>query len=217
MLARYKPFIVCLATLLAICFAAKFASEAQAERSRTQERESAPKESSIRHREFERFRQFARRHGVEDMSEEDIHEIVELVRAWKMMKEVGLAEEESLRFLDLRREMREKAAEIAEQREQVQETLEELVGDPEATDDEIARRLKALEGIEERDTALRRQYEKRMVEGLSVRQRAKLKLFTSHFDRDVRRRLIQRIRERREGRSQGRRRGSSEGRPGRRR
>ena len=216
MLARYRPFIVCLATLLAICFAAKFASEAQAEHSRAQERESAPRESSIRHQEFERFRQFAKRHGVEDMSEEGIGEIVELVRAWRMIKEVGLAEEESLRFLDLRREMREKTAEIAEQREPVQDTLEELVGDSEATDDEIAKRLKALEEIEERDTALRRQYEKRMVEGLSVRQRAKLKLFTSHFDRDVRRRLIQRIRERREGRSQGRRRGS-EGRPERRR
>jgi hypothetical protein len=184
-----------------VCVTVCLAAEAQREEGRG--RESEPEEQP-RGEEWGEFREFAGRHGGEDLRELEIPEIIELVRAWRMIKEVGLTEEESARFLDLRRKRREKRAELAEQRRQAQDELRKLVDDPQSTDDAIATQLKALETIEERRAALRRQRERTTAEGLSVRQRAKLKLFRYHFDRHVRERLIQHIEERRERGREGR-------------
>ncbi len=200
MLGRCRPLALCLVIVLAVCFAVCLAAEAQRERPEGRGREAEPEERSIPREEWEGFGEFARRHGGKDVREQEIPEIIELVRAWRMMKEVGLTEEESVRFLDLRREMREKRAELAEQRERARDELRELVDDPQSTDDAIAKQLKALQKIEESRAALRRQHEKTTAEGLSVRQQAELRLFRYHFDRHVRERLIQYIEERRDER-----------------
>jgi len=197
MLGRCRLFTVCLAIILAVCFAVCLAAEAQRERPEGRGRESARDE-------WEDFHEFARRHGGQDLRELEIPEIIELVRAWRMMEEVGLTEEESVKLLNLRRQIRHKAAELAEQRERARDELKELLDDPQSTDDAIAAQLKALENIEEERAALRRERNRTMPEGLSVRQRAKFELFRYHFNRHVRERLIRYIEERRERRREDR-------------
>jgi Spy/CpxP family protein refolding chaperone len=215
MLGRCRPFAVCLAIVLAVCFTACVAAEAQRERPEGRGRESEREERTIPRDEWEGFREFARRHGGKDVREQEIPEIIELVRAWRMMKEVGLTEEESAKLFGLRREIRRKAAELAEQRERARDELRKLVDDPQTTNEAIAAQLKALEKIEERRAALRSERESTMPERLSVRQQAKFKLFSYHFDRHVRERLIQHIEERREREREdrpGERRGDRDGR-----
>lgn len=197
MLGGCRLFNVCLAIILAVCFAACLAAEAQRERPEGRGQESERDE-------WEDFHEFARRRSDKDVREQEIPEIIELVRAWRMIKEVGLTEEESVKLLALRREIRNKRAELAEQRERARDELRKLVGDPQSTDDVIAKHLKVLEKLEESCAALRRERENTMPGRLTVRQRAKFELFRYHFDRHVRERLIRYIEERRARREENR-------------
>jgi hypothetical protein len=98
--------------------------------------------------------------------------------------------------------MKQEAAKIGKHREEAERELRKLLEDPETEDELILEKLKALRSFGGEYVALRREYEAKMVEGLTVRQRAKLELFKSRFEKDMRR-LIHRVGRGRGGRDRG--------------
>jgi len=193
----YRLFVASLMILVAAYSAPQFTGGAAAQPTSTEESRVAPPKRPMPPREEDRFRQFVERHRDTKLNKENLTQLIELVRAWRMMQEVGLTEEQSLKFLHLRREMKEQAGKIAKQRERAQRELKKLLDDPQAEDATIARQIETLERIEEKGHALFREHEKKMLSELTVRQQAKLKLFKIGFERDMRG-LIEHIKERHE-------------------
>ena len=190
MRSKYRRFVTCLATTLALFCVLQLAGKALAQDSPDPEpgaapawRHGAPPGLDRFHRFADRFRDGAQK------NKEELAELIELVRAWRMMKEVGLSEEETLRTLKLGREMKGQAGKIRKQREHALRELKKLVDDPGAKDEAIAKQLQNIERIDDRQRKLVREYERRMRSGLTVRQQAKRELFKTRFEGDLRRHI----------------------------
>jgi hypothetical protein len=139
---------------------------------------------------FERFQEFAKRfRDGTHKNKEELAELIEVVRAWRMMKEVGLSEEQTLAALKLGRELKTHAGKIKKQREQALHELEKLLDDPDAKDAAIAKQLQRIDQLDERHRKLMRDYERRVRSGLTVRQQAKRELFKTRFEGDLRKHI----------------------------
>ena len=192
---RYGALAVCLAFILATLCGPQLAVNAAAQDKPVQPaRRVAPPQRHGRQAGFERFNAFAERLRTRvNEEEEDLAELIELVRAWRMMKEVGLSEEEALKMLKLGREMKTQSGQVAQQRKRVMLGLKKLLDDPETEDEVIKKELQKLDRLDERQRRIAREYERRMGAGLTVRQQAKLRLFKTRFEGDMRR-LIEFVR-----------------------
>ncbi len=185
---RYKRLAVCLAIVLAVSSTLQFAVNAAAQdESAPPPRAASPKRHG-RHPGFERFNAFAERfRSGAEKGEEDLAELIELVRAWRMMKEVELSEEEALKMFKLGREMKREFGQVGEQRKRVMLGLKRLLDDPDSKDEAIKKELEKLDRLDERQRRVAREYERKMEAGLTVRQQAKLRLFKTRFEGDMRR------------------------------
>ena len=191
---RYRPLAVRLAIMLVMLCAPPFAVNTVAQDRPVEQPEVAPPQRHGRQGGFERFSALAERLRTRAKEEEeDLAELIELVRAWRMMKEVGLSEEEALNMLKLGREMKRQSGQVAQQRKRVLLELGKLLDDPDAEDEAIKKQLDKLERINERQRKLVSDYERKMLDGLTVRQQAKFQLFKTRFERDIRR-LIELVR-----------------------
>jgi len=204
MMNRHKLWLTSGVTVVAICLAVQLTGQAIAEEKPDRPRPEpgfAPPPLSPGPPGLPqgpgRFDAFMGRHLGSDMDKKDVEELLHVVRAWRMMKEVGLTEEQTLKFLNLERKMKEESAKLGKEREQVQRDLLKLVEDPKSDDAAITKQLQALEQLEQKQLEVLRESDQKMRGDLTVRQRAKLKLFRVRFERDMRR-LIEHVRERQE-------------------
>jgi len=185
---RYKSFAICLVIMLAAFCTLHLAANAAAQDESAPRPRVAPPKRHGRQAGFERFNAFAERlRTTAEKEEEDLAELIELVRAWRMMKEVGLSEEDTLKMLKLGREMKRQNGQIGEQRKRVMLGLKRLLDDPDAKDEAIKKELEKIDRLDERQRRVAREYERRMQAGLTVRQQAKLRLFRTRFEGDMRR------------------------------
>lgn len=132
--------------------------------------------------------------GAEQISDRELNELIEQVMAARLAKTLGLNDEQTVlmvrRFSDYKQE-------LSTMKKQRQELIKELREGVKAglDDGQIEARLQALI---EKDSALiefKRSVYERAAEGLTVSQRAKLYMFLTEFDSEMRR-LVQRARER---------------------
>jgi hypothetical protein len=185
---KYAVLAVCLAMTLATLYTLQCAANAAAQDESAPPPGAAPPKRHGRQPGLERFNAFAQRLRTRaDQGEEDLTELMELVRAWRMMKEVGLSEEEALNMLKLGREMKRQIGQLGEQRKRVMLGLTKLLDNPDAKDESIKKELQKLDRIDERQRRIAREYERKMEAGLTVRQQAKLRLFKTRFEGDMRR------------------------------
>jgi len=186
---RYRSLAICLAFVLATLCAPQFPVNAATQDKPVQPpRRVAQKQRRRPQARWDRFNEFAQRLRVRAKEEqEDLAELIELVRAWRMMKEVGLSEEQALKMLKLGREMRKQSGQVAEQRKRVMLGLNRLLNDPDAKDGAIKKELEKLDRLEEKQRRIAREHDRRMRAGLTVRQQAKLQLFKTRFEGDMRR------------------------------
>ena len=186
---RYRSFLRCLAAIVAIVCAPQLAVQAVAQDRPVPEPRVTPPQRHGPPRGIERFRSFAERFRGGERDEDDLAELIELVAAWKMMKEVELSEEQTLKMLKLGREMREQGGKIKKQRERLLRELNKLLDNPDAKNEAIARQLQKLEHMDERRRRLVREYERKMRSGLTLREQAKLLIFKTRYEGEMRRRI----------------------------
>jgi hypothetical protein len=96
-------------------------------------------------------------------------------------------------MLKLGREMKTQSGQVAQQRKRVMLGLKKLLDDPETEDKAINKEIQKLDRLDEKQRRIAREYERRMGAGLTVRQQAKLQLFKTRFEEDMRR-LIEFVR-----------------------
>jgi hypothetical protein len=182
--------IAYLATALAFLGALQVAREACAQQPPEPEPGVAPVPHHGPPPGLERFQEFAERfRDGAHKNKEEIAELIEVVRAWRMMKEVGLSEEQTLAALKLGRELKTHAGKIRNQQEQALRELKKLLDNPDTKDEAIAKQLQKIEQLDERHRRVMRDYERRMRSGLTVRQQAKRELFKTRFEGDLRRHI----------------------------
>lgn len=183
-----RVFTVCLAVMLAIVCVPQFAANAAAPAKPVTQPSVAQKHRRRTQARWERFNEFAQRLRIKAKEEEeDLAELIELVRVWRMMKEVGLSEEQALEMLKLGREVKKESGKVAEQRKRAMLGLRRLLDDPDTSDQAIKKELEKLDDLEERQRRIAREHDRRMRAGLTVRQQAKLQLFRTRFEGDIRR------------------------------
>jgi|GEM_PF-6517261 len=185
-----RLLITCLITALAFLCTLGLTREACAQQRPEPEPTDAPVWRHGPPPGLERFQEFAKRfRDGAHKNKEELAELIEVVRAWRMMKEVGLSEEQTLAALKLGRELKAHGGKIKKQREQALEELKKLLDDPDTKDAAIAKQLRRIEQLDERHRKLMRDYERRMRSGLTVRQQAKRELFKTRFEGDLRRHI----------------------------
>jgi len=185
-----RSLITYLVTALAFLCMLEVAREACAQQPPEPEPPDAPLRRPGPPPGFERLRESVQRfRDGAHKSKEELAELIELVRAWRMMKEVGLSEEQTLAALKLGRELKTHVAKIKKQRERALQELKKLLDDPDTKDAAIAKQLDRIEQLDERHRKLMRDYERRMRSGLTIRQQAKRELFKTRFERDLRRHI----------------------------
>jgi len=132
--------------------------------------------------------------GIDQISDRELDELVEQVMAARLAKALGLNDEQTVLMV---RRFGEYKQELSTMKRQRQELLKELREAIKAglDDAQIESRHHALI---EKDSALiefKRSVYERAAEGLTISQRAKLYVFLSDFDNEMRR-LVQHARER---------------------
>ena len=158
------------------------ARDDEPERDEPQEREGRRRRPPSEFR--ERFR-----------SEEDIRELIEVVRVWRMSRELDLSEEQALRLLMITDKHREAIGEMRDQKRRVIDELREAL-DEGKSGSEIETLIGRVDEIGVRMAHAEGEHHKQLLDGLSPEQKARFYVFRPQFDRDVRE-TIRRIMERR--------------------
>jgi vacuolar-type H+-ATPase subunit I/STV1 len=121
-------------------------------------------------------------------------ELLEQIMMARVTQEVGLNDEQTVLLLRRFNATRERMAQLRKERAAAIKELRELVNkDKENT--EVEAKLQALMNIDERLASTRREAYDQVSAGLTPWQRAKLYIFTSEFESELRA-VVQRARER---------------------
>lgn len=131
---------------------------------------------------------------LKDMSESDARELVETYRLTRLTEILDLSEEQTVVMVRQFREFREERDALMKHRFQLLKELKEVM---KTTKDsaQIEEKIAALSDAELKMSDLRRETFKKTGENLTSEQRAKLFIFMSEFEGDVRR-MIYQIRQR---------------------
>jgi hypothetical protein len=135
--------------------------------------------------------------NIEDMSDKDAREMVEMYRLTKLAEILKLNDEQTVVMVKNFREMREKRENVFKERMALMQQLKDAVQNKQG-DAVIEEKLTSLMETEAAYGEVRRETFKKAGEGLTAEQRAKLYVFLNEFDGDVRR-MIQQVRHRRDG------------------
>jgi len=128
-------------------------------------------------------------------NEEDIRELIEVVRVWRMSRELDLSEKQALKLLVISDKHREAVGEMREQRQGVIDNLRDAL-DEGKDGSEIETLIERVDEIDGRMARAEREQRKQLLEGLSPEQKARFYVFRRQFERDVRE-TIRHIMERR--------------------
>ncbi len=158
------------------------ARDDESERDEPQEREGRRRRPPDEFR--ERFR-----------NEEDIRELIEVVRVWRMSRELNLSEEQALRLLMITDKHREAIGEMQAQQRRVIDDLRDALGEGKGGS-EIETLIGRVNEIDVQIAHAEGQHRQKLLDGLSLEQKARFYVFRPRFERDVRE-TIRRIMERR--------------------
>jgi hypothetical protein len=128
-------------------------------------------------------------------NEDNIRELIQVVRVWRMSREMDLSEEQALKLLMVSDKHRKTVGEMREQQQQVIDKLHEAL-DEENGGSEIETLIAKVDEIDGQLAHVERDHRQKLLEGLSLEQKAKFYVFRPQFERDVRH-TIRRIMERR--------------------
>jgi len=116
---------------------------------------------------------------------EDINELIEVVRVWRLSRELELTEEQALKLLISNDKHREATQKMRQQQQRLITELRKAVregGKREATEDI----LEKIDALDERRVRAELDHQQQMLDGMNIEQKAKYYLFRSRFDQDVR-------------------------------
>jgi len=130
-------------------------------------------------------------------NEEDIRELIEVVRVWRMSRELHLSEKQALKLLMISDKHREAVGEMRDQKRRVVDELREALEQGQSGS-ELETLIGRIDEIDLRMVRAEGEYHKQLLDGLSSEQKARFYVFRRRFDRDVRetiRHIIERRRE----------------------
>ena len=131
---------------------------------------------------------------MDALGDVDVRELVEMVRVMKLSKELCLTDEETITLVKRHSEYKDKMNLLAKERQQTVAELKVLLkSDAEAGEVEL--QLEKAMQLDEKALKAASGGIKKIAEGLSVQQRAKLYVFMNEFTKDMRQ-LVNRVRER---------------------
>jgi len=128
-------------------------------------------------------------------NEEDIRELIEVVRVWRMSRELDLSEDQALKLLMITDKHRKAIGEMWEQRRRVIDELHDALDEGKG-DSELETLIGRVDEIDVRMAHAEGEHHKQLLDGLSPEQKARFYVFRPRFERDVRE-TIRRIMERR--------------------
>ena len=113
-------------------------------------------------------------------------ERIELLRMWKMVDELEIDEEQAASLFPMWSQHNRDMKEIRVSRKAATQELETLVADVQAGEAKILKAMEMVEKLDSERGATQKRFDERLKGLLSVRQRAKLLLFSGRFRRDLR-------------------------------
>ncbi len=132
--------------------------------------------------------------SMDALGDVDARELVEMVRIMRISKELGLSDDQTIVIFKRHSEFRDEMGKLAQKRQETVAGLKRLLksGSNEA---KIEKQLQTLTKLDEEVLKKTSEGIKKMAEGLTVTQQAKLYVFVSEFPKDMRR-IVDRARER---------------------
>ena len=134
--------------------------------------------------------------GMPDFGDKGAQELVEVLMVARLSKELGLDDEQTVLLVRKFKNMKEKSAAAKKEHEELLQKLERGIKSG-TSDEELEAQLRAVIEHEMELVAMRAEVVK-SAEGLTMTQRAKLYLFLTRFNDDMRK-LAMKARERRMG------------------
>ena len=131
-----------------------------------------------------------------DEPEANSRELVELVMAVKLTKDLGLNDEQTILMVRKLSEFRDEMGALRKERQQASKELRSAIQAKEP-ESQIETKLNALIAVEDKTTAFRKEKFAKLGEGLSPDKRAILYVFVNDFESEMKQ-LIQKVKERRE-------------------
>ena len=113
-------------------------------------------------------------------------ERLELIRLWRLIDELEITEEQSLKLFPVWSKHQRTIRDEQEKRRIVEEELEKLLERETVSDSELLEKIDALRALERRESELTTAFHKQLEDVLSVRQQAHFALFERRFRRDLR-------------------------------
>jgi len=125
----------------------------------------------------------------EDLDEQDVRELVEVLRMARLSKAVGLDKEETVVLVRVYDRFKSRAGELNRERRRIMDDLKRAVRSS-ADDALIEQHLNELIEIDKRLFELRLKAFETISEDLTTEQRAKLYVFMREFDEELRRMVV---------------------------
>jgi hypothetical protein len=117
--------------------------------------------------------------------EDDFRELIEVVRIWRMSRELDLSEGQALKLLMVSDKHRKAIWKMRQQQRQVIEELHKAL-DEGKDDSKIEELIGNVDEIDAQIAHAERDHRQKLFEGLSLEQKAKFYVFRPQFERDVR-------------------------------
>ncbi len=131
----------------------------------------------------------------ERFDSDDIKELIDVVRVWRMKRELDLSEEQALKLLMATDAHREAVSRMREQQQRVIDELREALDERKGRE-EIEKLIERIDAIDVQLMRAEQEHRQKLMAELSFEQKAKFYEFRPRFERDVWR-AIKRIMERR--------------------
>ena len=128
----------------------------------------------------------------------DISELVELVKIWRMSREIGLSQEQTLKILDANDTQRKKVAQLHQQQQRLIGELRKAVQNK-GSKKNLSSLTKKIAAIDKEKLQAELDRQELLLEGMTPQQKAKYYIFRTRFDQDVRGIINQIMKRRRTG------------------
>lgn len=142
---------------------------------------------------------------AERFDSDNMRDLVEVAKVWRMGRELELSEEQTLKLLRVNDEHRRNTARLRQQQTRLINDLRRSLPGKKENSKQIQGLLKRIESVDEQRLRSELDRQKKLLEDMSVQQKAKYYIFRTRFDKDMRGIIEQIMRRRRQDRPGARR------------
>jgi len=123
---------------------------------------------------------------AERFTREEIRELIEVVRVWRMSRELELTEEQALKLLMANDEHRESVEKMHAEKQGILADLRKALDSEESDGERIEELIEKMDSIDAKLGQAEKEHRDQLLDGLTPEQKAKFYVFRFKFERDIR-------------------------------